>query len=81
MNAMSGRSRTTGGDVLLNEQHLYANFDALKKRIAIVPQKDLLHERLSLSAALSYTADLRLPPDISGKEKTDVVAMAIRQVE
>jgi ABC-type multidrug transport system ATPase subunit len=81
MNALSGRSLATSGDVLLNEQNLYANFDALKKRMAIVPQRDLLHDRLSLTSELSYTADLRLPPDIIGKEKTELVAMAINQVE
>jgi ABC-type multidrug transport system ATPase subunit len=81
MNALSGRSLATSGDVLLNEQHLYVNFDALKKRMAIVPQKDLLHERLSLKTALSFTADLRLPPDITAVEKTELVDMAISQVE
>lgn len=81
LNALSGRSLATGGDVLLNEQNLYANFAALKKRLAIVPQKDLLHERLSLKVALSYTADLRLPPDVTAKEKNELVTMAISQVE
>jgi ABC-type multidrug transport system ATPase subunit len=35
----------------------------MKQGIAFVPQQDVLHESLTLSQALTYTAQLRLPPD------------------
>lgn len=68
MNALSARSLASSGDVVLNGQNLYANFDAMKKSIALVPQKDVLHDRLRLQNALKYTARLRLPPDLSEQE-------------
>ena len=81
MNALSGRSLATSGEVLLNQENLYVNFDRLKTRMATVPQKDLLHSSLSLNAALSYTAQLRLPNDLSAKERNKLVEQVIHEVE
>ena len=66
--ALSGRSAPDKGSVLLNDKDLYANFEAIKKDIALVPQKDVLHDSLAVEQALWYTAKLRLPPDTSPKE-------------
>jgi ABC-type multidrug transport system ATPase subunit len=60
---LSGRSPPDHGSVLVNGQDLYANFAALKQDIAVVPQKDVLHDSLAVDTALRYTAELRLPPD------------------
>jgi ABC-type multidrug transport system ATPase subunit len=68
LSALSGRAAADGGAVLLNGKDLYANFEALKQDIAVVPQKDVLHESLSVGRALWYTAKLRLPPDTSPAE-------------
>jgi ABC-type multidrug transport system ATPase subunit/pSer/pThr/pTyr-binding forkhead associated (FHA) protein len=68
LSALSGRAAPDAGGVLVNGQDLHAHFDALKQDIAVVPQKDILHESLSVGAALWYTARLRLPPDLSGTE-------------
>ena len=81
MNALSGRSLATDGEVLLNQENLYLNFDRLKTRMATVPQKDLLHSSLSLSAALNYTAGLRLPNDLSLQERRSRVEQVIGEVE
>ena len=56
------------GAVLLNGKDLYANFEALKQDLAVVPQKDVLHESSAVEQALWYTAKLRLPPDTSATE-------------
>ena len=56
------------GWVLLNDKDLYANFEAIKQDIALVPQKDVLHDSLAVGQALWYTAKLRLPPDTTPKE-------------
>ena len=58
--------------MLVNGQDLHAHFDALKQDIAVVPQKDILHDSLSVGDALWYTARLRLPPDLSRAEVEDV---------
>jgi ABC-type multidrug transport system ATPase subunit len=68
MSALSGRTSADTGAVLLNGKDLHANFEALKQDIAVVPQKDVLHDPLPLGKALWYTAKLRLPPDTSRKE-------------
>jgi ABC-type multidrug transport system ATPase subunit/pSer/pThr/pTyr-binding forkhead associated (FHA) protein len=68
LSALSGRAAADDGAVLLNGKDLYANFEALKQDIAVVPQKDVLHDSLSVGQALRYTAKLRLPPDTSRSE-------------
>ncbi len=68
LNILSGRNAPTGGVVTLNGEDLYADFEALKGDIAVVPQKDVLHDSLATGAALRYTAELRLPSDLTGGE-------------
>jgi ABC-type multidrug transport system ATPase subunit len=81
LNALSGRALATHGEVLLNQEDLYDNFDRLKTRLATVPQKDLLHTQLTLSSSLRYIADLRLPSDMTTSEKNRRVKRVIREVE
>ncbi len=81
LNAMSCRSLATGGEVLLNQEDLYLNFNRLKTRIATVPQKDLLHSSLTLKSALTYTSKLRLNADFTEPELEDRVAQVINEVE
>jgi ABC-type multidrug transport system ATPase subunit len=66
--ALSGRAPADGGSVQLNGKDLYAHFEAVKQDMAVVPQKDVLHDALAVGRALWYTARLRLPPDTSAAE-------------
>ena len=68
LSALSARVPATDGSVTLNNEDLYRNFESLKHDIAVVPQKDVMHELLPLEVALGYTARLRLPADTSEKE-------------
>jgi ABC-type multidrug transport system ATPase subunit len=68
LNILSGRNPPTAGAVALNGEDLYADFEALKGDIAVVPQRDVLHESLATGAALRYTAELRLPSDLTRDE-------------
>ena len=86
LSALSGRATADEGAVLLNGKDLYANFEALKQDIAVVPQKDVLHDTLAVGQALWYTAKLRLPPDTSRaeiqatlSEMLDTVGLTTRQ--
>jgi ABC transport system ATP-binding/permease protein len=76
---LSGRNPPDVGIVTLNGQDLYAHFAALKEDVAVVPQKDVLHDSLPLGAALRYTAELRLPRDTSrdelGTSVSDILAV------
>ena len=65
---LSGRNPPDRGSVEVNGEDLYANFAALKQDIAVVPQKDVLHDSLAVGTALRYTAQLRLPPDTGHDE-------------
>jgi ABC transport system ATP-binding/permease protein len=73
LSALSGRTAPDDGGVQVNGQDLYAHFDALKQDIAVVPQKDILHDSLSVGDALWYTARLRLPPDLSRVEVKECI--------
>ena len=68
LSALSGRLTPNDGRVSVNGADLHANFGALKQDIAVVPQKDALHESLAVGQALWYTAKLRLPADTSAAE-------------
>src|SRR4029077_19572192 len=73
MNIMAGRTLPSEGSVLFNGVDLHANFRALKRDIAYVPQQDVLHEQLTLREALDYTARLRLPPDTTSEQRRAAV--------
>lgn len=68
LSALSARTPAEHGRVTINGEDLYANFDALKQDIAVVPQKDVLHDSLTVQTALKFTARLRLPPDTTDNE-------------
>jgi len=68
LETLSGRATPDSGNVFLNDKDLHAGFDAVKQDIAVVPQKDVLHNSLAVEQALWYTAKLRLPPDTSAAE-------------
>jgi ABC transport system ATP-binding/permease protein len=77
---LSGRNPPNAGTVALNGQDLYAHFEVLKEDIAVVPQKDVVHESLALAKAVRYTAELRLPPDMSPEEMSTSVAEILEVV-
>ena len=81
MQALSARKPADQGQVFLNEVSLYANFQTVKQSIALVPQKDVLHEDLSLEECIRYTAKLRLPPDTAENGLRDAVGQAIERVD
>ena len=71
---LSGRNPPSAGTVSVNGEDLYADFEALKGDIAVVPQRDVLHDSLELGQALRYTAELRLPPDTARDEVDSCVS-------
>lgn len=81
LNALAARTLATSGDVAINGQNLYANFESIKQSIAVIPQKDVLHDQLKLQTALNYTASLRLPPDHGRKETKQLIAELLKTVE
>jgi len=78
---LAGRTLPSEGSVLLNGKNLHANFESLKQYIAFMPQRDVLHEQLTLRQALGYVAQLRLPPHTTAAECREAVYEAARNVE
>lgn len=76
LNALSGIHPARRGMVLYNGQDYYRHLDEFSAQIGYVPQDDIIHSRLSVVQALSYTAKLRLPDDFTRaqiKERVDEV--------
>jgi len=80
LKALTGYQPATCGNVFLNRESLYANFEALKRHVAVVPQRDVLHEQLRLQDALYYTACLRLPEDMSQRDRHTCVDLILETV-
>lgn len=80
LSALSARVPATEGAVSLNGEDLYANFDSLKYDIAVVPQRDVLHDLLPLDVALGFTARLRLPEDTSDEEIQTAISTMVDTV-
>lgn len=80
MGALSGRVPASQGRVLVNGDDLYRQFEALKRNLALVPQRDVVHGGLTVWSALRYTARLRLPPDTAPDEIDRVVAHTLESL-
>lgn len=78
--ALSARTPATHGSVLINGNDLYQNFESLKSEIAFVPQRDILHDALTVQAALRYTARLRLPLDTAEHEIESQISKVLQAV-
>lgn len=68
LSALSARVPASSGTVLVNGMSLYDNFESLKSEIAVVPQRDIMHEALTIENALEFSARLRLPADTTDDE-------------
>jgi len=60
MMMMNGVVRPSHGDVFINSQSLYSNFDIFKGQIGYVPQDDIIHRELKVQESFTYTGKLRL---------------------
>jgi ABC-type multidrug transport system ATPase subunit len=68
------------GQVLVNGDDLYRQFDLYRTMLGYVPQDEIIHRGLTVSSTLRYAAQLRLPPDMSKAEIDHRVEEVLRQV-
>jgi ABC-type multidrug transport system ATPase subunit/pSer/pThr/pTyr-binding forkhead associated (FHA) protein len=80
MDALNGLRPATTGQVFVNDLDLYHNFNALRRSIGYVPQRDILHDALSVERTLYYAAKLRLPEGTSSDTMRGVVQEVIETV-
>ncbi len=81
MNCINGFDEPDPGEVFVNRRNLYENYDDLKQYIGYVPQQDIVHENLTLIGMLRYVAKLRLPENMSKKEREARINEVIGMVE
>lgn len=81
LNCLCGYLPPAQGNVYINGINLYRNYDSIKNLIGYVPQSDIVYDNLTLYDMLSYTANLRLPKDVSAKEREAAIDRAIALVE
>ncbi|HEX9959839.1 MAG TPA: FHA domain-containing protein, partial [Pyrinomonadaceae bacterium] len=80
MDALNGLRPATSGKVFVNDLDLYENFDALRRSIGYVPQRDVLHDVLTVERTLFYAAKMRLPLNSSNEDIRRVIDEVIETV-
>jgi ABC-type multidrug transport system ATPase subunit len=80
MDALNGMRPAGSGSVFINDMDLYQNFDLLRRSIGYVPQRDILHEALTVERTLYYAARMRLPSSTSSTQRDAVVSEVIDTV-
>jgi ABC-type multidrug transport system ATPase subunit/pSer/pThr/pTyr-binding forkhead associated (FHA) protein len=68
------------GQVLVNGDDLYSQFDLYRTMLGYVPQQDSIHRGLTVNSALWYSARLRLPADMSHDEIEQRIHQVLHQV-
>ncbi|MGW0180373.1 FHA domain-containing protein [Nocardia sp. NPDC003345] len=77
---IAGSTRPSGGVVTFEGHDLHAEYQALRSRIGMVPQDDVLHRQLTVRQALGFAAELRLPPDSSKDDRRQVIDGVLREL-
>ncbi|GLZ29146.1 hypothetical protein Lesp02_13360 [Lentzea sp. NBRC 105346] len=80
LKVMTGELAPSRGRVSYDGLDMHAN-SAVRSRIGVVPQDDVLHLKLSARSVLNYAAKLRLPADTTRRERRSAVDEALDQVD
>lgn len=80
MDALNGLRPATSGQIFVNDLDLYKNFDSLRRSIGYVPQRDVLHDALTVERTLFYAAKLRLPGNTGAAQIAETVNDVIQTV-
>lgn len=80
MDTLNGMRPASSGSVFINDIDLYQNFDLLRRSIGYVPQRDILHEALTVERTLYYAAKMRLPGGTSLQQIDEVINDVIQTV-
>jgi ABC-type multidrug transport system ATPase subunit len=78
---VAGYTHPTTGSVAFEGHNVHAEYASLRSRIGMVPQDDVVHGQLTVSQALGYAAELRLPPDTTKDDREQVVARVLEELE
>ena len=78
---IAGYTTPSTGSVTFEGHDIHAEYASLRSRIGMVPQDDVVHRQLTVHQALSYAAELRLPPDTGKADRTKVVAQVLEELD
>ena len=77
---IAGATCPSSGSITFEGHDIHAQFASLRSRIGMVPQDDVVHRQLTVTQALNYAAELRLPTDTSSEDRAQVVAQVIEEL-
>ncbi|HEV7648597.1 MAG TPA: ATP-binding cassette domain-containing protein [Actinophytocola sp.] len=80
LKVLTGALRPGSGSVRYDGHDVHDEFDAVRSRIGLVPQDDLVHGLLTPRQALSYSAMLRLPGDTGRGERRAIVDATLAEL-
>lgn len=80
LDCLNGTRPATGGKIYFDGNDYYENLNTYRAIVGYVPQRDILHDDLTLERVLTYTAQLRVRADLSREELSARVAQAIADV-
>ena len=78
---VAGLTHPSSGKVAFEGHDIHAEYASLRSRIGMVPQDDVVHPQLTVDQALTYAAELRLPPDTTKADRAQVVAEVLEELE
>ncbi len=77
LKALNGYAPPTSGCVLVNETPLHRSIEMFRSAIGYVPQDDIVHTDLTVRQSLDFVARLRLPADVTRRDRLDLVDTTI----
>ena len=78
---VAGLTNPTAGYVTFEGRNVHEEYEALRTRIGMVPQDDVLHMKLTLREALRNAAELRLPTDLSKQDREQVITGVLAELQ
>lgn len=77
---VAGATHPSAGVVTFEGRNLHAEYQAMRSRIGMVPQDDVLHRQLTVRQALGFAAELRLPPDTTKADRRQVIDGVLQEL-
>ena len=81
LNALCGFRPAAKGRVFINGQDLYTNLDAYRSTLGYVPQETIIHRALTVTQALRFAAQLRLPAHFTAAARQDRIDQVLNELE
>ncbi|MCR5178612.1 MAG: ABC transporter ATP-binding protein [Lachnospiraceae bacterium] len=78
LNAVTGYEKANAS-IMLGQNDVYGDYARMMYDIGFVPQQDLIRGNDTVALTLSDAASLRLPSDVSAKEKKERIAKVLEQ--